>query len=221
MNTLELGGIRRAVIVAPHPDDELIAAFGLIRRLREQGTVVTVIVATDGAASHRHSARFPPARLAEVRRVESRAGMARAGVSPHQVRFLGHADGSLGEYGRAQRQALARDLGRGPTPDLLVLPSAIDDHPDHRCVARAGAAIWPRCPQRLAYVVWPIAGQPRPPARYALRLSDRLWHMKRSALACHRTQAGLIDDDPSGFCISREQRLRFTRPVERFVSPRL
>lgn len=218
MTTLDLRGIRDAVIVAPHPDDEVIGAFGLICRLRAQGARVRVIVATDGAASHRHSTRFAPARLAAARRAESRAGMARAGVAANDIHFLGRADGSLGAYNSAERRALARDLGRGPTPDLLVLPSHADDHPDHRTVARAGAALWPRCRRRLAYVVWPLAERPAPPVRIQLALGHRRWQMKRAALACHRTQTGLIDDDPQGFCMSRAQRVAFTRPVERFVA---
>ncbi|MGB7755339.1 MAG: PIG-L family deacetylase [Salinisphaera sp.] len=219
MNALDLGGIRDAVVVAPHPDDEVIGAFGLICRLRAQGARVRVIVATDGAASHRHSARFPPQRLAIVRRAESRAGIARAGVAPHEVRFLGRADGNLGGYDARQTRALAQAIARGPTPDLLVLPSRHDNHPDHRTVARAGAALWPRCRHRLAYVVWPLAGEPAPPARFSLALGSQCWHMKRAALACHRTQTGLIDDDPEGFCMSPAQRVAFTRPVERFVAP--
>ena len=216
---IDLAPVRSAVVVAPHPDDEVIGAFGLIRHLRAQGAKVRVIIVTDGAASHRQSTRFPPARLAALRRAESRAGMARAGLAADDVHFLGRADGSLGAYRAAEDRALARDLGRGPAPDLLVLPSPVDDHPDHRTVARAGAALWPRCRRRLAYTVWPLADRPAPPVRFHLRLSDRCWHMKRAALACHRTQTGLIDDDPAGFCMSRGERIRFTRPVEWFVAP--
>lgn len=219
MSALDLTGLRRAVVIAPHPDDEVIGAFGLIRRLREHGVRVRVIVATDGAASHRHSVRFPPERLATARRAESRAGMARAGLAVHDVHFIGRADGSLGDYDDADCRVLARDLARGPAPDLLVLPSQADDHPDHRTVARAGRLLWPRCRQRLTYVVWPRADQPVPPTRLRLSLSDRHWHLKRAALACHRTQTGLIDDDPEGFCMSRDQRVAFTRPVERFSRP--
>ncbi|MES1956114.1 PIG-L deacetylase family protein [Salinisphaera hydrothermalis] len=217
MNALDLTGLRRAVVIAPHPDDEVIGAFGLIRRLREHGVRVQVIVATDGAASHRHSARFPPKRLAAARRAESRAGMARAGVAAHDVHFLARADGSLGDYDSAACRGLARDMARGPAPDLLVLPSPADDHPDHRTVARAGRLLWPRCRQRLAYLVWPRTDRPTPPTRLWLSLGDRHWHMKRAALACHRTQTGLIEDDPDGFHMSQAERVAFTRPIERFT----
>ncbi|WP_443029636.1 PIG-L deacetylase family protein, partial [Sphingomonas sp. TX0522] len=37
-------------MIAPHPDDEVIGAAGLIARLRRHGARVRVAVVTDGAA---------------------------------------------------------------------------------------------------------------------------------------------------------------------------
>lgn len=209
-------GIRSAVVVAPHPDDEIIGAFGLISRLRARGSRVRVIVVTNGAASHPASRRFDTKRLTATRMAESRRGLARAGVAPAQVSFLGHGDGTLHGYDANQIRALRRDLAVGLCPDLLVLPVRRDDHADHRAVARAGIGLWPRCRYRLGYRVWPLADRPAPPAHYALTLDSAAWHRKRAALACHRSQTGLIDDDPNGFTMSHDQRVRFCRPVEYF-----
>ncbi|WP_353250547.1 PIG-L family deacetylase [Salinisphaera sp. T31B1] len=202
--------------MAPHPDDDVIAAFGLIRRLRSQGTHVHVIVVTDGAASHRHSQRWPAPRLRMARRAECRRGLARAGVHAHRVRFLDYPDGSLGAFDDVDTRGLARALTRTRSPDLLVLPSANDDHPDHRRVAAAAALAWPRCRRRLSYLVWPRAEGRSSPTRYTLALDSVTVHMKRAAILCHRTQTGLIDDDPTGFCMDTATIARFARPIERF-----
>ncbi|MGO1304454.1 MAG: PIG-L family deacetylase, partial [Sphingomonas parapaucimobilis] len=45
---LDLNAVRHAVVVAPHPDDEIIGAAGLIQALRRQGSVVRVVVVSNG-----------------------------------------------------------------------------------------------------------------------------------------------------------------------------
>ncbi len=141
-------GIRRAVIVAPHSDDETIAAHSLIQHLRRQGAQVTVIVVTDGSASHRKSRLWPKARLVAERRRETVRAMAGLGVPQGAVRFLSMPDGGLDSLTRHERNRLAQALGRGPVPDLVVVPDLRDAHPDHRdvagacrsCMAPSGAA---------------------------------------------------------------------------------
>ena len=55
---------QRAIIVAPHPDDEVLACGGLLQLLAAQGTRTVVVAATDGDASHPGSAMYPPAPIA-------------------------------------------------------------------------------------------------------------------------------------------------------------
>ena len=45
----------RAVVVAPHPDDEVLAVGGLLAQLARLGGAIRVIAVTDGTASHRGS----------------------------------------------------------------------------------------------------------------------------------------------------------------------
>ena len=51
----------RVVVVAPHPDDEVLAAGGLMRWMACRGREVLVVGVTDGEASHARSARVTPA----------------------------------------------------------------------------------------------------------------------------------------------------------------
>ena len=76
---------RRVVIVAPHPDDELLGTGGLMATLIEraraaQGAVtadIVVVAVTDGTGSHPNSPLWPVQRLAQVRPAETDAALRR------------------------------------------------------------------------------------------------------------------------------------------------
>lgn len=211
---LRIAGVRRATIVAPHPDDEVIGAAGLIAALRRQGSAVTVIVVSDGAASHPDSTRWPARRLIAARREESLRALRRLGVLPHMVTFLGLPDGALNDEGQRCRRMLHRLLARGAA-DLLVGPTAGDAHPDHRAVA-AALRQWRGAARRLSYQVWPP--QRRRVARQQMMVTGGM--AKRSLIRVHRTQLGAITDDPNGFAIARHELAVFSHPIERFVEVR-
>jgi LmbE family N-acetylglucosaminyl deacetylase len=210
------------VILAPHPDDDVIGCFALIRRLRRAGTRVGVIVVSDGTASHRPAPGWPPARLAAARAAETRRGLALAGLARGDVSFLGLPDGALSalpvEAGRRLDRAIRRQR-----PGLLVAPAADDAHPDHRWVAAQAARC--RVPRRLSYRVWPPA--PRPGAAtgpgsgavLALALGrDRA--LKRAAIRQHLTQTRALAHDPDGFTITPALLAAFAGARERFGRPR-
>lgn len=213
MKPLLLDGVRHAVIVAPHPDDEAIGAYGLIRRLRARGARVRVIVVTDGTESHPGSLRWSAPKLAAWRRRESRAVLAGIGVDARAVTFLGLADGTLPAMQRRDSTALRRAIVVPQGCDLLVLPARDDDHPDHRAVAAACG----RLPvgRRLDYLVWPNRQSSSRRASHRLPLGA-LTAAKRGAIRRYRSQTGAITDDPGGFTISRAELAAFSRPVELF-----
>lgn len=57
----------RAVIIAPHPDDEVLGCGGLMQGLAALGRPIQLISVTDGSASHPGSRRWPVERLSVVR----------------------------------------------------------------------------------------------------------------------------------------------------------
>ncbi len=214
---LSLGCPRAALIVAPHPDDETIGAYGLIRTLLRAGGSVRVILVTDGAASHPGSARWPRERLVAARRVETRRAMHRAGLSSACIEFLGLPDGALGRLHPSDWRPLERALrhafrhGTG----LIVGPSSSDAHPDHVAVAHALARIRVGRTRRLAYRVWPEGRARLPGAARGLAVPGGAL-AKQSILGLYRTQTGAITDSPTGFTMSRAERTRFAGPVEWF-----
>lgn len=205
-----LPAARTVLVVAPHPDDEAIGAWGLMTALRRRGARLWVVVVSDGAASHPGSVRWPPARLVAERRRESLRAMRALGIAPARVRFLGLPDGAL------TAAAVIRRLERlrMPRPDLICGPVAGDAHADHRAVAAALSARR-RARHRLGYRVWPLDGRARGTLR--LRLDAATRTAKRRAVLGYRTQAGLITDSPTGMTIRHHHLRRFAGPVERFA----
>lgn len=208
---LRLGRPRRALIVAPHPDDEAIGAWALIRALRLRGCEVRVLIVTDGAGSHRHSARWPTARLVAERRRETRRAMRALGVAAGGVIFLALPDGRLGAR---HAVSIAQAVRRHRDLDLIVGPDKDDGHPDHRHVAAAIARARPRA-RRLSYLVWPHDRRVSGPA-WGLPLGPQR-RAKRRAVAGYRTQMGIITDDPAGFAIAAHELHAFTGAMELFA----
>lgn len=217
MKPLSLARVRTALIVAPHPDDEAIGAYGVIRALTARGARVTVAIVTDGAGSHPGSVRWPRGRLVAARRRETRSAMHRIGVRAARVVFLDLPDGGLTAMSGQLHRALGPLIRRCRDLDLLVGPARDDDHPDHRAIA---AGLPQTRARRLEYLVWPNRQSRSARATHALRLAT-LAAAKRGAIGRYRTQTGTITDDPNGFAMSRHERARFAQPVERFRERRL
>ena len=212
MKPVSIARVRTALIVAPHPDDETIGAYGLIRALKVRGARVTVAVVTDGAGSHPNSVRWPRRRLVAARRRETREAMRRIGVAVTSIVFLDLPDGGLSTMPVRLRHALRRLVDRSRDVDLLVGPARDDDHPDHRAIA---AGLPRSAARRLDYLVWPNRQSPSARATHVLRLGG-LAAAKRGTIGRYRTQTGAITDDPNGFAMSRGERARFAHPVEHF-----
>ena len=136
----------RVVVVAPHPDDEIIGAAGLMRLARQTGRRVDIVAVTDGEASHARSKRITPADLRR-RRLHERVTALRCcrldGVAVHRLRL---PDGDVDRH----VDTLAAALERWTDADtVLVAPSSDDGHPDHeatsaaaRLACRTGGALW-------------------------------------------------------------------------------
>lgn len=208
-----LGHPRAALIVAPHPDDELIGAAGLIASLMRRGTDVHVAVVTDGAASHPNSRKWPRRRLIAARQMETRHALRRLGVVRGAIHFLGLPDG--GTTVDDCRRVLSRQIRRLPRLDLIVGPTRDDAHLDHQAVAIALETAARHVPL-LGYRVWP----PQPLRRGRLSALPVSSAAKRSLIRFHHTQLGHIRDDPEGFQIMPRELDAFSRPLERYVSLR-
>jgi LmbE family N-acetylglucosaminyl deacetylase len=146
----ELAGISHAVIIAPHPDDEILALGGLIQLLARRGSKVSIVAVTDGEASHPR-ARLDASRLAAIRADERVVALERLRTAPIRVTRLRIADGGV-----------TRETGLADWLEPLIAqashcfaPWRCDGHPDHDACGRAAELACHRtATQLVSYPVW-------------------------------------------------------------------
>jgi LmbE family N-acetylglucosaminyl deacetylase len=208
--SLELPSSGRVVVIAPHPDDEVLGAGGTTATLGLEGARIVLVAVTAGEAS-------APARAEELRKLrprESAAASAALGTTPSLSYALGLPDGRVRAH---DVEALLFPLLE--PGDLVLAPWAHDGHPDHDEVGWAAQYACAEAGARLlAYLVWAWHwAQPEElPWEKACRveLDDAVAKRKRQAVQCFVSQLA----GPQPILSSRAVR-RLTRDFEVFVSP--
>jgi LmbE family N-acetylglucosaminyl deacetylase/GT2 family glycosyltransferase len=119
------------LVLAPHPDDEVIGCGGVVALHARENRRIHIVIVTDGRAS---TPDADPAELVERRRRESMAGLAEIGV--HEAEFLNLPDRQL-DSSPELLGSLLREVLLRTAPDLVILPSPVEIHPDHRALAMA------------------------------------------------------------------------------------
>lgn len=128
---------RRIVVLAAHPDDEILGAGGLLARLAPRHPIV-MVWATDGEASHPGSQVVRAADLAAFRRDESRRALVQLGVAPQTTHHLGLPDSRLADREAELQELLAAIV----EPDDVVISTwEGDGHPDHEALGRAARRV--------------------------------------------------------------------------------
>ena len=111
------------LVLAPHPDDEIIGPGGTLRRHILAGAPVTIAILTDG----KWGGYNPDGKLVEKRKDESRNACQILGaLAPI---FLDGPDGQLGDAAEVTTQ-VSRMLAE-KNPKYIYLPALTDGHPDH------------------------------------------------------------------------------------------
>lgn len=132
---IDIGSVRRAAIVAPHPDDEVLGCGGTMARLAAGGCDVHAVIVTRGTAP-----RFDPAQVKAVR-AEARAAHRRLGVA--NTHFLDLPAAELDRLPQADVNAALGDCLTAIAPDILFIPFVGDIHIDHQ-IAFTAALVWAR-----------------------------------------------------------------------------
>lgn len=194
------------LVVAAHPDDEIIGAASLLMRCPIAG----VVFLTDGAP---RDARFwPPGAgssredYASLRRREAEAALSLAGIGGERLAFFDAVDQEAAVNLPALTQALVAHL-RQQRPRALVAHPFEGGHPDHDSaafVAHAARALL----QRDGFeppALWEMTSyhgrdgrrtvgeflEPRGPET-AVALSSEGMELKRRMLGCHASQAPVL-----------------------------
>lgn len=106
------GDATDVLVIAPHPDDEVLLAGGVLARAVKQGQRIAVILVTNGD--------YGCERDGYLREAESIAALRALGVKDTDVHFLGYPDGALAKL--------------SPTP----LPPMEHRDASGQCIARTG-----------------------------------------------------------------------------------
>ena len=188
----------RLVVVAPHPDDEVLGAGGLLAATAHAGRAQVLVAVTDGQASHPGSLVWPQARLRVQRRRESAAALDVLGAHECEVIRLGIDDGGIAAAGDELAGRLTAVVRPG---DVVVSPWRFDGHPDHEAAGQAAAAAARAsgaCHLEMPIWAWHWAepGDRRMPWPRALvlRLGPFLAWRKAAAMRCFTSQ---LESDPS------------------------
>jgi LmbE family N-acetylglucosaminyl deacetylase len=101
---LDVPATTRLLVIAPHPDDEVLGAGGLMQRVHSTGGAVRVVYLTDGdgypeGVKESDHVQTPTAKdylgYGKQRRREARAALVRLGLADAFQTFLGFPDGGL------------------------------------------------------------------------------------------------------------------------------
>jgi N-acetyl-1-D-myo-inositol-2-amino-2-deoxy-alpha-D-glucopyranoside deacetylase len=209
--------LERVLIIAPHPDDESIATGALIQRVAAAGGRLRVVILTDGdnnvlpqriAARKWRISAEERARWGAMRREESRNALTELGAPAGTATFLGYHDRTLGRIAKRGDRSITEELRSivdAFDPTLVVSPSILDLHGDHRAAAQF---VHEAAKERLI-VTYVVHGN-GPVARIAARLELRPEEIaaKRDAIKRHQSQLRL----------SAARFLSYARPVEVFYS---
>jgi LmbE family N-acetylglucosaminyl deacetylase len=121
--TLGLPDIDRAMVLAPHPDDESLGCGGTIA-LYSNNVHFTVV-----ALSHGEAVNIPEDNRGELRRKECEDAIRILGA--HALVCLDLPDGKFSEHGDSIRSQLS-GLFADHKPQIVFVPAPVDIHPDHR-----------------------------------------------------------------------------------------
>lgn len=121
--------ISRALVLAPHPDDEVLGCGGTIARLTQAGARVDVAVVTRG-----HEPRFAAEHVAQVR---AELAQAHALLGVAETHFLDLPAAELDRVAQAEVNAAVANVVAQVEPDTLFVPFVGDLHFDHRIVFEA------------------------------------------------------------------------------------
>jgi N-acetylglucosamine malate deacetylase 1 len=145
---MTVGMLGRWLVIAPHPDDEVLGCGGTMARVADEGGEVHVAVVTRGQ---------PPAFDEEmITRVRAEAGAAHRHLAVRQTHWLDLPAAQLFETPHSKLNDAITRLVHDLNPDTLLIPFVGDVHMDHQLIftsslvaARPHQATYPR--KILAY----------------------------------------------------------------------
>ena len=193
---------RSVLVLAPHPDDEVIGCGGAIAAHVAAGVPVRVVVGTDGARGHEGAEA--EAYVARRRDESRRAGDVLGYGTPE---FWGEPDRGL-EYTERLVRRIVDAIGEA---DTIYAPSLHEFHPDHRAIAMAAMEAVRRAGGDRRLVQYEV-GAPLVPTHL---LDITPWReTKARAIACFDSQLEEQSYDEHVAALNRFRTYTLPREVE-------
>jgi LmbE family N-acetylglucosaminyl deacetylase len=140
-------GIRSILVIAPHADDEVLGAGGLMMKAAREGATVHVVFMAVDALKHwgLDEPTTLEGRIAEIDDVAARLGFT------YEILYAGRdLIEQLDTVSQREMVNLFEDAYNRHRPDLLLLPHGEDFDQDHRHTYRAAFAAARPIPQSLS-----------------------------------------------------------------------
>lgn len=174
------------VVVAPHPDDEVLGCGGLIQRLVRSKYEVHVVFMTGGEGSHRGCCSLEEKVIKDVRREMATETDSLLGVEPSRLHFLDYPDGGI-RLDSSETDHLTTLLSQ-LNPTSIFVPHWGEGWPDHvntreiiKELAGEHVAVYEYCVWLWYYNVWHLDWQDS----YVLRMTKEENKRKLETISCY------------------------------------
>ena len=120
----------RTLIIAPHPDDEVLGCAGLIQRLVKEQEDVHVLIMTGGEASHTGCCNIEHNIIKSERRQLSKKALGELGVIEQHIYFLNFTDGDI-SFSDKEQVIQLRHYMEQINPTNILVPRSDEGWKDH------------------------------------------------------------------------------------------
>ena len=133
----------KALVIAPHPDDELLGCGGTLLRRKSEGVTLGWVIMTKISEDYGWSTESVRERENEIEQVRKRLG-----IQPEHLFQLGFATTRLDTISMGDLITKVSEVFQSFQPEEVLLPHHGDVHSDHRITFEAVAACtkWFRYP---------------------------------------------------------------------------
>ena len=151
-----LGKDANILVIAPHPDDDVLGVGGTMAAAAHQGKGVFAVYITDGRGSPRMDLTISDEAMAALRKKEALSALKAIGAAGGF--FLGKRSGELTEEAQTETEAILIGILQRVRPQEVFLPAPYERHPTHqRCTQISIQALRKTSglkPNLMGYSLW-------------------------------------------------------------------
>lgn len=194
----------KVLIIAPHPDDEVIGCGGLIARLVLECNMPHIAILTGGEGSHNHCCSVAPNDIKTSRRKLTDNALCILSVNREHIHELDFPDGNISTDNSEIKKL--NEIIDEIAPNIILVPHWGEGWPDHintgeiiKKIAPKQATIYEYCVWMWYYNVWRGLDWKN---AYKLKMTPREYQLKLEAMdayikplaPCSKPWSGVLPD---------------------------